>query len=265
MKALIDFDLIAYEVGFASQKNINGELVPLPMEDVISMVDNKIKDICAAVYATEPPLLFLTGKGNFRNDIAKQQPYKGKRKNAKPFHHAFIRAYAMASYDFVLTEGIEADDALCIMQMKRLAERDTIICSRDKDLRMCEGFHYGWEAGKQGSWGPKWVDKLGELELKGPKKLIGTGTRFFYAQVLMGDSTDCYDGLGGCGPIGAHRILEQCTTEVELFKAVLDAYRSKYGGIEGYERMKEMCQLAWMVREEDGAGKPVMYKMLEVE
>lgn len=263
MKPLIDSDILAYEIGFASQKNINGEIIPVPLGDVTQMVDNKIKEICAAVYATEPPVLYLTGRGNFRNDVAKQQAYKGKRKNAKPFHYAFIRAYMMAEYEHFLVNGMEADDLLCIHQTERLAQRDTIICSRDKDLKQCPGYHYGWECGKQGAFGPEWVDELGWIKLKSPKKLIGTGEKLFYAQVLMGDDTDDYAGLEACGPIGTFKILSGCNTTYDLFDACLEAYGKKYGVEEGRIKMKEMAQLAYMIRGYNEDGSIKMWEMLD--
>lgn len=254
MQALIDADLLCYEIGFATQKKSEeGEIVPSPVEEVNQLIDNRINEICAAVYATEPPKLFLTGKGNFRYQIAKQREYKGNRKSIKPFHYAYIRAYLVAVWNAIIVDGMEADDALAIEQCSRLEQRDSVLCSRDKDLRMVPGYGYGWEAGKQGSWGPAWVDEFGTLELKGPKKLIGTGLKFFYAQLLTGDSTDTYDGLPGCGPIGAYDRLKDCTTEAEMYKAVLEGYEKKFGETAS-EVLTEQANLAWMVRgkNEDG-------------
>lgn len=255
MQPLIDSDLLCYEIGFATQKkDANGEIIPSPVEEVNSLIDTRIKEICAAVYATEEPRLFLTGVGNFRFQIAKQREYKGNRKQIKPFHYKYIRAYLQSQWGAEVVNGMEADDALAIAQLERIQHRDTIICSRDKDLKSVPGFHYGWEAGKQGSWGPHWVDELGSLELKGPKKLIGTGNLFFYSQLLTGDSTDTYNGLPGCGPIGAYNILKDCKTEKEMYDAVLSAYRSKFS--EGAEELiEEQAHLAYMVRgiNEDGS------------
>lgn len=259
MTPLIDADILAYEIGFAAQKKIGEEIVPIPVEDVNTMVDDKIKEICAAVYATEPPKLFLTGKNNFRYEIAKQQEYKGGRKKVKPFHWRYIREYMIAQWGAVVYDGIEADDALAIEQTKHLAERNTIICSRDKDLRQIPGYTYSWECGKQGSFGPEWVDELGWIKLKGPKKIVGTGLKFFYSQVLTGDSTDTYGGLPGCGPIRAFAILNECNSDEEMYNVVLEAFTFKYGE-EAEERMLEQGRLAWMVRSFKEDGKPILWK-----
>lgn len=259
MQPLLDADILLYEIGFATQKKIEGEIVPAPVEEVNELIDSKIKEICASVYATEPPLLYITGKGNFRYQVAKQQAYKGNRKSIKPFHYAYIKAYLQAQWGAVVVDGMEADDALCIEQTKRLHLRDTIICTRDKDLAQCPGFHYTWECGKQGQWGPEWVDEIGYIKLKGPKKIVGTGLKFFYSQVLTGDSTDTYGGLPGCGPIRAFAILNECTTDEEMYNVVLDAFKNKYEE-EAEELVLEQGRLAWMIRELDDNNNPKMWK-----
>ena len=253
MRPLIDGDLLLYEIGFGTQTNIEGEIVPSPLDEVNQRIDNLVGDICAAVYATEEPVIYLTGVGNFRYEIAKQRDYKGNRKSIKPFHYKYIKAYLQSRWNAIIVDGMEADDALCIEQTRCLEQRDTIICSRDKDLKQCPGYHYTWECGKQGSWGPAWVDPHGNLELKGPKKLTGTGALFFYSQLLTGDSTDTYDGLPGCGPIRAHRILDGAESELDMYQRVLEAYKQKFDD-NASTILEEQAHLAWMVRgiNEDG-------------
>ena len=79
MTPLIDGDLIAYEIAFGCQRFEEDQLTLVPVEEVNKRVLAKIGEICSEVYATEPPVLFFTGKTNFRNDIAKSKPYKGNR------------------------------------------------------------------------------------------------------------------------------------------------------------------------------------------
>lgn len=258
MQALIDADILLYEIGFAAQQKTEEGLILKSVEEVNEMVDERIKEICAAVYATAPPKLFITGKGNFRHAVAKSREYKGNRKQIKPHYYSYIKAYLQAQWGAVVVDGMEADDALCIEQTRSLLERNTIICSRDKDLKQCPGFHYTWECGRQGSWGPAWVEDIGSLVLRGPKKLTGTGSLFFYSQLLTGDSTDTYDGLQGCGPIRAFNILDGASSEREMYERVLAAYKAKYGE-EAEERLYEQAQLAWMIREVDDEGNPVFW------
>lgn len=102
-------------------------------------------------------------------------------------------------------------------------------------------------------------------------KLKGNGLMFFYAQILMGDTSDNYGGLEGCGVTKTHRILENCKTEQELHDATYAAYLEVYGEgeleMEDYngntfktnalDLMKEQGQLAWMQTEEGELWLPL--------
>lgn len=83
MKPLIDCDVLRYEIGFSGQFKEGDELIVRPFEFVAELFDEKVRQICDAVWATEPPTLYLTGKGNFRDEIATIKPYKGTRKSEK--------------------------------------------------------------------------------------------------------------------------------------------------------------------------------------
>jgi isopentenyl phosphate kinase len=144
MQPLIDADILLYEIGFACQQKVADGVILKPVEEVNELMDTRIKEICAAVYATESPMLFITGKGNFRHAAATSREYKGNRKQLKPFYYYYLKKYLQAQWNAIIVDGMEADDALCIEQTKRLAHRDTIICSRDKDLKQCPVYHYTW-------------------------------------------------------------------------------------------------------------------------
>lgn len=258
MKPLIDGDLIAYELAFGCQRFGEDQLTLVPVEEVNKRVLAKIGEICSEVYATEPPVLFFTGKTNFRNDIAKSKPYKGNRKGDKPHYLKYIRSFLMASYESELVEGLEADDLMSMRQTERLKFKDTIICTRDKDLRQVPGLHYGWECGKQPSFGPKWVDKHGCLELKGGKKLKGAGDMLLYAQMLIGDNTDNIGGARGWSDIKTYNLLKDCEDELSLYNAVESVYNELYGE-QAMTLLAETAMLVWMVREAPD-GIPVMWR-----
>jgi 5'-3' exonuclease len=247
MKPLIDGDVLRYEVGAI------GEVEYIhPFDFVAEVLDGRIDDICKAVGATEPPLVFMTGKTNFRNEIAVSKPYKGNRKSYKPFHFNNINAYMRAKYEIEEAEGLEADDLLAIYQCQA-EEGTTVICTRDKDLRMVPGYHYGWECGKQREYYLRLVDDEGSLDYDG--KLKGTGMPFFYSQLLTGDPVDNIPGLPGCGPKKAWDLLEGVPVS-EMWTTVRRAYEEK-----GYDReyLMEQAYLLWMVREYDELGNPVMF------
>lgn len=123
MQPLIDADILVYEVAFAGQykHEETGETIIRDFDYVKTVLDNKIEQICDAVWATEDPILFLTGKGNFREDVAVSRPYKGTRDHGtRPFHYNNLRKYMEFAYDTRMIDGMEADDAMCIEQTSRL-------------------------------------------------------------------------------------------------------------------------------------------------
>jgi len=252
MKALIDADMLEYQIAFASQwVDEEGELQISHFDQAAERMDNLIEDICEAVGATSH-VLYLTGKGNFRADIATRKVYKGTRKADKPFHYANMRAYLTFSHNAVVVDGMEADDAMAIAQTDDPSSA-TVICSRDKDLRIVPGWHYSWECHNQPERPLHEVDKLGEFTPKYKtkvskvtgkesevfSKLEATGLRMFYAQILMGDTVDNIPGLPGCGAKGAYDALRGCVSEIEMYDVCLGLYADKFYD-EALERFSEV-------------------------
>lgn len=253
MRALIDGDILVYECSAVAEYPKDEPISNFDF--VIEVFHNKLRDILKAVDA-EDFVMYLTGRNNFRSEIAVTKPYKGNRKGEKPFHYHNLRTYIMSHSWAVMVEGMEADDALAINQTE-----DTIICSRDKDLRMVAGWHYGWESGRQGEFGPHQYSKHGELHLsENRKKLTGGGLMFFYSQLLTGDSTDNIPGLKGYGPAKAYDLLCDCEDEYELFDVAMVAYEEQHGA-KFEEYMLEQGILLWMVTELNEDGSPVMWNL----
>ncbi len=147
--------------------------------------------------------------------------------------------------------------------------KETIICSRDKDVRMCPLRHYSWESGKQASIGPILVDELGTLIHKNPgerdardravpAKIFGTGGKFFYYQLLTGDTVDNIGGVKGRGPVFAYTLLWDCTSLRECYERVAECYVKNWGD-DWKIKMKEQVNLLWMVRELDERGEKVLW------
>lgn len=255
-----------------------------------------MEEICALVWATEEPLLFLTVdartkrimnrplkkkeptpelkkemeyKPNFREKVAVKKPYKGTRKKDKPYHYDNLTAYILGQYECVTAEGLEADDLLAIYQTKALRDNPdptTIICTRDKDLRMVRGMHFGWACGSQSAFGPEYVDEVGRLNpiIKNDKvvELKGTGMSFFCAQLIVGDTVDNIPGLPRKGPVKALDILSGADTYPDMLKAVRDAYKAVYED-DWDKELLEQARLLWMVCDLDEDGKPVMFELPE--
>ncbi len=257
---LVDADVLRYEIGYAAEVGWKGDGdSPPPFDYVVELLENRISNICAVVEADTPPILFLTGKTNFRNDIAKRRKYKD-RDGRKPFHFKNITAYMEAVYETRRQEGLEADDLMSMEQTKRRDE--TIICTRDKDLRQVPGLHYGWELGNQPQFGPEEISDFGKIELRRSKsgiKIVGGGYKFFLSQCLTGDSVDTVPGLKGYGPVKAFEMLDATQGIPEAFKAVREAYKAVYGD-DGDAELLEQGQLLWMVRELNEDGSPKMWR-----
>lgn len=215
--ALIDADSLIYAVGFSSND------VEEPI--AVSRLEQTMVELCMELDC-EDYKGFLTGKGNFRDELAVTAPYKGQRISEKPIHFQALRCHLVTSWGFTVVKGIEADDAVGIAAYA-LPEDETIMVHIDKDLNQFRGWHYNYR--KQQKY------YVSEFE----------GLVSFYTQILTGDRIDNIIGLKGIGPVKAKKILADCTNEAELFKAVLKAY-------DGDEkRVLENGQLLWLQRKEN--------------
>lgn len=257
MKPLIDSDILRYEIAAVGEKlnKDTGEIEIADWDFIEYILDNKISDICTGAGATEPPILYLTGKGNFRESLALSKVYKGTRKQNKPFHWKNIGPYLVCKYNVRISTGYEADDLIGVEQFTNPLA-NTIICTRDKDLRMIPGWHYGWECGKQGEFGPVYYDSVGKIELvrtASGNKIRGGGFAFFASQLLTGDVVDNIGGLANYGPVKAYKLLSDCTTEREYFSAVRSVYEEAFG--DGWlEPLTEQCHLLYILRERNDDG-----------
>lgn len=256
MLALIDADVLRYEIASIGDNNGPDDPAPMYFDRVAEYLDERIAKI---MYATEAEacLLFLTNAKNFRHDIAVSKPYKGNRKQEKPFHFANLTAYMNSKYDVEVQDGLEADDLMALYQLTDFEDKNTVICTRDKDLRMIPGWHYGWECGAQPEEHMHWVTHDGELWLNKKGKLKANGMSLFYVQLLMGDTTDNIPGLPGVGEKAAYNLLKDLPV-YKMFDVVRETYHDK-----GYddEYLLEQGQLLWMTRELTEEGDPVLWQL----
>jgi len=240
MIALIDGDVLRYRCGFPA----DGE----PVSHALYNTKKQIKDILSTTEADDYRI-YLTGKGNFREEIATILPYKGTRSGRRPEHYDAITDYLLDTWKAEMVEGQEADDAMSIEQWKRWGqgEVESIICTIDKDLDMVPGWHYNFVTEDKfltGIWGGLDIDRT-----KSKPKLAGAGLMWFWAQMLMGDRVDNIQGVPGIGDVKAFDILKGSKGEQDLFCRVGKEYAKKYDDPEA--AMIENGQLLWMRRKED--------------
>lgn len=241
MHALIDGDILLYEFGSASREDGN----PIPWAFVVSRLDSRIANILNTV-SSDTHQLYLTGEGNYRKSDATIKPYKGHRPSEKPYWYEHIWNFLVAHRGAEVVKGIEADDAMGIAQ----SGEETIICSRDKDLKMIPGWHYSWPSGSQPEKGPWWQTEE-------------EGTRFFYQQLLTGDPTDNIPGLYNVGNSSALvKQLKDMDSELEMYKHVRTQYEKRFGS---YWTMflHENARLLWIQREEDEDVRDRLTKLEE--
>jgi hypothetical protein len=263
MKALIDGDIICYSCGFASEKvmweykgqryekktdiskdakatDIHRVAVAEPKAHALhtakQFIASILKETKALVY-----VIYLTGENNYRDRVATD--YKGNRDGApKPVHYQAIRDYLINNHGARVVNGIEADDAMGIEQYdhwKRNPYRhETIICSIDKDMDMVPGLHYRWEIRRGG-------------KVVKPSKVYDVtmtdADRFFFWQLLVGDTVDNIKGCAGIGPKKADAILAACVGRREMECAVGFQYALKYDDPEA--EMIKNWKLLWILRE----------------
>ena len=222
MKALIDGDILVYRIGFASEDE--------PESIAIARCSEFIEDLILFNGFGEYQG-YLTGKRNFRNEIAVTAPYKGNRKSAKPKHYQLLRDYMESAWSFTMIEDQEADDAIGIAAYE-MEVGEYCICSIDKDLDMLRGDHYNF--------------------VKDERYFITEeeGIKNFYKQLLMGDRVDNIIGIKGIGTVKAERLLKECKNENEMYLAILEAYDGNA------ERVLENGRLLWIRREPNQIWTP---------
>ena len=226
-KVLIDGDIIAYRAAFSTEQ--------MGSQDTRNKVDDLIQFILdSTVLFPELGLdyeVYLTGKGNFRYDIAKSYTYKGNRKGVqKPRHLLTARDHMESKYKAIISKGEEADDLIA----KEAARLDYKACvaSIDKDMLQIPCWHFNIVRGDYVN-----VEPFG-------------GIKFFYTQILTGDTADNIVGLFRVGPVKAKKILEDAETEEDLWDCVVKAYDGNE------DRVIENARLLWLRREEAEIWQP---------
>ena len=221
MHVLIDGDIIGYRIGFSTEK----ESEKIVISRVATFVETMLwEDLDAETYQG-----YLTGSGNFRNEIATTAPYKGNRTAPKPKHLQLIRDYLVSAWDFQVSEGQEADDSIAIAHVEN--NYKSIIASIDKDFLQLRGNHWNF------------VKK--EMTFVSEEEAI----KNFYRQVLTGDRVDNIIGLKGIGPVKADKILSERESPAEMYTACVQAYGST-------ERVIENCRLLWLRRTPNELWQP---------
>jgi len=230
MKALFDSDIFAYRAASACEEEDEATaqrtLDRLIVDTLMCGVDTLYPDCFVDSWS-----MHLTGKNNFRYQIATTVPYKGNRVDKpKPKHLAFLRSHLVKEWGAIISEGEEADDTIAI-EATKLGD-SCVIVSLDKDLDQVSGWHYNF------------VKRL-SYYIKPEEALVK-----LYTQMITGDAADNIKGLFRIGPVKAAKIIGDTTNELELYNKVLEAYEGDA------ERVLENAQLLFLRRYEGQIWNP---------
>lgn len=201
-----------------------------PLENALALCKRQLvrvmEKLDADGYKYDKLELFLTGKGNFRDTIAKVKPYKGNRLlMEKPLHYQGIRRYLQNRWGALVINGWEADDEVAMQaHVHDYDPEQVMIVSQDKDLRTVPGLLFNY--------------RRNTYELITQKGALVN----FYRQILTGDQTDNIVGCYRTGETGAKKLVTEDMTEKEMYYSVLEEFRRS--------RDRKGCPYADMVIED---------------
>lgn len=224
--ALVDADFLVYRIGFSTEDE--------PVGIAKARLTEWLEDFIYVNLKADHYLAWITGKSNYRYDIAKTVPYKGNRKDVqRPKHYEALREHLVKRHDAIITVGEEADDAVAMGSTILLDE--CWIVHVDKDLDQLQGWHYN--------------------PVKDERYYVNAFEAYksFCVQLLTGDRTDNIPGLQGIGPKKADKALKDAKTQEELLEAAWSKYQ-ELGHTTEY--FTEQAQLLWLRRYEGQIWQP---------
>lgn len=198
-------------------------------------------------------VMHLTHGASTKGDrflAATSQPYQGQRGNSsKPINWAFLREWMETYDDHAYTPKLwmtrEADDGMAYVSEGVAKHKGVmhVVHTADKDMRMFAGLHVSWKE-----------FMLVEVPL-GAYDIVGGdglqyGHKWFWCQMLQGDTADNIPGLPRVGKETAAKILAGTTCNAEALEVVSGEY-SKRMGEEWRAYFAEQAVLLWMRTDRD--------------
>lgn len=216
----VDGDIIMYSIAYAAKDD--------PVEYALKSTRSACEQIMYDLNA-DSIILYLTGKGNFREGIA--DDYKGNRKDGtRPEHYEAIKEYMIGTLGAILIEGEEADDAMGY----GACEDGDGIATLDKDLDGVPGVHYNWRKKRIYYVSPE------------------DANRFFYKQMLTGDATDNIPGLYRMTGVKAAKKfcepLEYLNEPHEMYQHVREIYSDAYDKVGMCLDSKDEVLDGWLLK-----------------
>jgi DNA polymerase-1 len=189
---LIDADVLAY--GCSAAKETAYEWEPgywtwhCDEHEVRAAIDEELDRLMGELEGTDFKLCLTDSEENFRKSIL--PTYKGNRaKVKKPLVLKAIREWMISEKGAYLRPHLEGDDCMGILATWSKLKGEKVIVSIDKDMKTIPGLYC--RSPEEG------IVEITEAE---------ADFHHLY-QTLIGDQTDGYTGLPGCGPKKALAIL----------------------------------------------------------
>lgn len=232
-----------------------------PIGDARLRLMQKIDDL-KTMSGAEHVVLHLTATGGhkgWRYVIATQQPYQGQRDNSKRPKNweqlrDFVESYKGLAFRQKIWGTREADDGICLHK-NLLPYGKAVVAMKDKDSQMFDGcIHIDFDTFEITE-----VPK-GTFEIENS---VGRmfGSKWFWLQLLMGDSADHIPGLPQilshtgkmvqCGEARARNALCMLTDNEEAFVVVCRHYAHYYREAWA-DRLVEQMGLLWMRGDKEG-------------
>ena len=238
---LVDGDVVAYRAACAPIKfwnffKLDNDKRPPTVDEAIAKVDTLMTELLEGatgklISQDIPCETFITGKTNFRHDYAVTAVYKGNRKGVvKPEFLGRCRDHLKNKYQAITSVDEEADDLLAI-RATELGPKDSCIASTDKDMLQVNCWHWN-------------ITKKTLVYVK-----TFEGLKWFYGQLIEGDTADNIKGVKGIGPKKREKIHEFCKDERELYNSCVSTFVA-HGTpkIKAKARVLENGRLAWLRR-----------------
>jgi DNA polymerase-1 len=188
-----------------------------------------------------------------RRIIATVKPYQGQRKSdRRPKNWAYLRdffeGYEGPLFRVKVWATREADDGIAYMAYHADTDNgetpNRVIATGDKDLRMLPGWHIDWQTAEL-------VEvPMGAFEVYNKDRSKLYGTKWFWVQMLQGDTADNIPGLPKLdgkpvGPVRAEKLLAGALGDDAAYVLVSNSYAFEYGD-EWQDRLVEQAMLLWL-------------------
>lgn len=247
----IDGDFLAYMTSYDPTKTL---------EEMQHNTDAMIERL-RAQSGSESVCIHLTAKGSNKGNrfnIAVQREYQGNRKDKpKPKYLNVMREWLEEDRAAIMHHDLEADDGMTINQH---ADPDnSCIATKDKDLRMVPGLQIDWDSGElndSDEWGYLVLKEKKQKNKQITKKVSGRGNKFFWAQLLMGDTADNIQGLPWCihdvtdgkprriGPMHTYSIINPMKNNREAWTVVQKLFK-RAGEHEEFKDYRDGSVISW--------------------